>query len=92
MVRVIIELPAVLVPVIGRETVPLDCGPTVASAFDAIRDKEPRLAVHLFDEEGGLREHVLCFHNGVNTRWLDSLETPLADGDRLTVMQAVSGG
>ena len=48
--------------------------------------------MHLFDETGGFRQHVLCFHNETNLRWLESDEVPVADGDRLTVLQAVSGG
>ena len=51
-----------------------------------------QLAVHLFDEGGGFRTHVLCFHNDTNTRWLESLDVLLQDGDRITFLQAVSGG
>ena len=39
-----------------------------------------------------LRQHVLCFHNETNTRWLDSMAVPLTDGDTITILQAVSGG
>jgi molybdopterin converting factor small subunit len=35
---------------------------------------------------------VLCFHNRTNTRWLQSLDVPVAEGDTLTILQAVSGG
>ena len=48
--------------------------------------------MHLFDETASLRPHVLCFHNETNTRWLDSMAVPLADGDTVTILQAVSGG
>lgn len=69
---------------------------------------EPRLRPHLFNEAGELRRHVLCFHNGRNTRWLgcafreenavsrgdraDGWDTPVAEGDTILFMQAVSGG
>lgn len=93
MARVRIELPAVLASLFGSEVIETDGGPSLATAFAAIRDRHPRLGLHLFDESGSLREHVLVFHNDVNTRWTsDHHAVALEDGDRLTVMQAVSGG
>jgi sulfur-carrier protein len=35
---------------------------------------------------------VLLFYNDQNIAWLESLDLPLQKGDKLTVMQAVSGG
>ena len=39
-----------------------------------------------------LRQHVLLFYNDESTRWLDTLDVPLRPGDRLEIVQAVSGG
>jgi molybdopterin synthase sulfur carrier subunit len=52
----------------------------------------PLLRVHLFNESGELRKHVLIFYNDQSIAWLDRLDTPLNDGDRIVVFQAVSGG
>ena len=46
--------------------------------------------MHLLDEQGSLRPHVLCFHNGESNREL--ADKALADGDEITFLQAVSGG
>jgi molybdopterin converting factor small subunit len=67
-------------------------GGAATIAVVALVEAHAALRVHLFDEAGSLRPHVLCFHNGTNTRWRESLDAPLHDGDRLTIMQAVSGG
>lgn len=89
---VTIELPSLLRNVLdGQPTLSVEAA-TLSEAFDAIRSTHPQLAVHLFDEGGGLRQHVLCFHNDENTRWLDDHAVDLAEGDRLTIIQAVSGG
>ncbi len=89
---VTIQLPSLMEAVIdGEPTFGLEAE-TIASAFTALIDQHPRIALHLFDESGCLRRHVLCFHNGVNTRWLKDLGTPLAAGDTLMFMQAVTGG
>ncbi len=91
MATLTVELPSLLASVMGARTVPIE-GDTVAGALDAIRAAHPELARHLFDESGGFRQHVLCFHNGTNTRWLDPSEVTTSDGDVLTIVQAVSGG
>ncbi len=48
--------------------------------------------MHLFDETGDFRQHVLCFHNRTNTRWLPPAGVALEAGDTITILQAVSGG
>ena len=40
---------------------------------------------------GDLRRHVLCFLNDDNLDWLDG-DPELRNGDRVTVLQSVSGG
>ena len=52
----------------------------------------PLLAVHLFDEERQLRDHVNLFHNDTNVKWLDDWGVAVRPGDTLTILQAVSGG
>jgi hypothetical protein len=52
----------------------------------------PLLRVHLFDEAGALRQHVQIFVNGTDSRHLPSLQVPVADGDEIIVLQAISGG
>jgi adenylyltransferase/sulfurtransferase len=90
--RLTVELPSALTQVLGGRSELVVEGATLREALRALVAAEPALGVHVFDESEGLRRHVLCFLNGRNTRWLDSLDVALADGDRLRVMQAVSGG
>lgn len=87
-----IELPSLLAPVMqGRLSLTIEAD-SLDGAFQKIIDQHPKLGVHLFDEQGALRQHVLCFWNGTNTRWLDDLTQPLRPNDTLMFMQAVTGG
>jgi molybdopterin synthase sulfur carrier subunit len=86
------ELPSVLEPIIGQRREIRVEAETLAGALEALVADRPALRTHLFDESAGFRQHVLCFHNGVNTRWLDGVDRPVADGDTITILQAVSGG
>ncbi len=65
---------------------------TVADAIRRLLESYPLLRVHLYDERGVQRQHILLFHNDQNLRELDRLDIPLRPGDRLNVVQAVSGG
>jgi len=65
---------------------------TLGQAIDLLLDTYPLLRIHLYDESGALRQHVLLYYNDDNIAWLDRLDVALASGDRLTVLQAVSGG
>lgn len=92
MPRVRIELPLVFEPILGAECTLSVEAETLAGALAALVEQHPELGVRLFDESGEFREHVLCFHNGANTRWMEDLDGPVAEGDTVTLMQAVSGG
>ncbi|MCI0651098.1 MAG: MoaD/ThiS family protein [Planctomycetes bacterium] len=92
MARIRVLLPSVMAAVTqGELEFALDAD-SVALALATIARERPGIALHLFDESGGFRQHVLCFLNETNTRWLDNLDAPLQDGDTLLFMQAVSGG
>ena len=92
MARVTVRLPRLLAGLIDGATAVTVEAATVQGALGELTRRHPVLAVHLFDESGGLRQHVLCFHNEENTRWLATLDRPVAPGDEVTIIQAVSGG
>jgi len=103
-----VSLPSLLEPVTGGVRELVVRGECLREVFADLIEREPRLRPHLFNEAGELRRHVLCFHNGTNTRWLagpsggersdsggprlDGWDTPVAEGDTILFMQAVSGG
>ena len=92
MASVTVLLPSLLVDAAGcgRE-LSLEAA-TLADALERLTELHPALRVHLFDESGRFRQHVLCFHNEENTRWRHDLSGRLADGDTIRILQAVSGG
>ena len=91
MPTVTVLLPTLLSPLVGgRAAIEVEAE-TVAGVLRGLVGAHPALGVHLFDEAGRLRQHVLCFHNDVNTRW-NSADVAVAAGDRVLILQAVSGG
>ncbi len=55
-------------------------------------EQYPLLHIHLYQEDGQLRPHVLIFYNDESIKWLERRDLPLQRGDRLQVVQSVSGG
>jgi sulfur-carrier protein len=67
---------------------------TGATLDELIRDldgRHPGLRERLVDE-GGLRRFVNVYLNDEDVRFLGGLQTPVADGDSVTVLPAVAGG
>ncbi len=92
MAEVTVELPSLLDHVVnGSRSISVEAD-SLRGALEALVERHPGLAVHLFDETGEFRQHVLCFHNQTNTRWIESIDIPVAAGDTITILQAVSGG
>jgi molybdopterin converting factor small subunit len=91
MARATLELPSLLRAVIPHGAIAVD-GATVDEALEDAYRQVPVLRVHLCDESGRFRQHVLCYLNDTNTRWLSPSEQRLRDGDCITILQAVSGG
>ena len=86
------QLPAVLAQMVDGERLFTVSGATIGQALEALVLERPGLRVHLFDETGGLRPHVLCFHNEEYARGIDGLATPIEEGDRLTILNSIAGG
>jgi molybdopterin synthase sulfur carrier subunit len=52
----------------------------------------PGMGERLCDEGGELRRFVNVFVNGEDARFLNGLDTPVKDGDELSIIPAMAGG
>ncbi len=75
----------------GRARFPVEAE-TLQGAIDRLFEDYPLLKRHVYAENGSVRKHVMLCYNEQNVAWLDHLDIPLRPGDRLHVMQLVSGG
>ena len=66
--------------------------PSVRAALEELERSHPDLHGSIRDETGAVRRHVNLFVNSANVRDREGLDTPLAPGDVLTILPAVSGG
>lgn len=67
-------------------------GTTVAEVLKALEAAHPGFGDRLFDEEGRLRRFVNVFVAEEDIRFLEGLDTPVADGTTVSIVPAVAGG
>lgn len=66
-------------------------GGTVGEVLDSLYERFDELKSRISDD-GGLRRFVNVYLGGEDIRFLDGLETPVSDGDEVTILPAVAGG
>lgn len=84
-----LTIPHMLAELVRTERTQVLEADSVRDALDALCAAFPQLRVHLFDETGSLRSHVSCF---LNDSSVTDLGRPVGRGDRIVILQAVSGG
>lgn len=75
----------------GAATVSAD-GATVGEVFEKLVAQYPGLSGQLVDETGGLHKFVNVYVDDEDVRYLDKLDTELADGATISILPAVAGG
>ena len=88
------ELPRALRPHAkgSTEVVIEDRCATVRDALDALATHWPGVTDRVLDERGDIRPHVNIFVETESVRFLQGLDTPVAERDTITILPAVSGG
>ena len=66
-------------------------GATVGAVLDDLERQHPGIKDRLCDERG-VRRFVNIYANDEDIRFLDNLDTPVADGDAVQIVPAIAGG
>jgi len=91
-VSVTVRIPAQLRTLTGGAgELPL-AGSTVAEVLKDLDASHPGFADRLFDDTGALRRFVNIFLDDEDVRFLQGLDTAVADGQTLSIVPAVAGG
>ena len=65
---------------------------SVDGLLDALEGRYPGIKGRLCDEAGKLRRFLNVYVNSEDIRFLDNQNTPLRDGDEVSIGPAVAGG
>jgi sulfur-carrier protein len=75
----------------GQKQVELEGG-TIRELVAALVAKYPSLEQQLLDESGDLNRFVNVYVNGQDVRYLNGLDTPVAERDEVRLLPAMAGG
>jgi len=75
----------------GDKQVSVEAG-TLSEVITALEVAHPGMQERLLDEDGLLRKFVNVFVDDDDVRYLDGLDTVVADGIQVSIIPAVAGG
>ena len=67
-------------------------GKSVGDALGDLTRKYPDLRRHLYGDDGRLRAFVNVYVNDQDIRYLEKDNTPLTDGDNISIIPSIAGG
>ena len=89
---VTVRIPTTLRPMSGgNKLVEVDPG-TLAEVIAGLDAAHPGFAGRLLDDDGSLHKFVNVFVDDDDVRYLDGLDTEVADGITVSIIPAVAGG
>jgi len=82
---------SVLQKVLGGKSVQGE-GNTIGEILDGINAQYPGFREQITQEDGSLHRFVNIYINDEDIRYLQSLDTPVKEGDVLSILPALAGG
>ena len=89
-VRIIIPTP--LRPYTAKKDTVEFAAKTVGEALDALTSNYAELRKHLYADDGRLRSFVNVYVNDEDIRYLEKENTPLREGDTISIVPSIAGG
>ena len=86
-----VRVTSILERVVGGKSVTGE-GATVGELLANLNDAHPGFMDQITGEDGKLHRFVNIYLNDEDIRYLGALDTPVQDGDILSILPAVAGG
>lgn len=87
-----VRIPTPLRPLAGGAAELAVEGATVGQALQALEQQHPGFRERLYDDSGEIRRFVNIYVAGEDIRFLKGEDTPLKEGEELSIVPAVAGG
>jgi len=87
-----VRIPTPLKKITGEQDIVKAEGKTVGEVIRWLTTTYPGLRERLQDEKGELRRFINIYVNDEDIRFIRNLETPLKEGDRISIIPAIAGG
>lgn len=91
-VAVDVRLPTLFRPLAGGQPMVTVKGETVGDVIRELVAEFPGISTQLLNDDGTLHRFVNVYVNDDDVRYLEALDTPVTDGDEVSLLPAVAGG
>jgi len=87
-----VMIPTVLQKMVGGPRSVQAKGDTVGQVLKDLENNFPGLKGRITDQQGKLNNFIIIFLNDQDIRYKKELDTPLQEGDVLSILPAIAGG
>ena len=87
-----VRIPTPLRKLTNNEEVVEVNGATVGEIITELQTRYPGIQERLLDEQGQIRRFVNVYVNEEDIRFLQNQDTPLKEGDEISIIPAIAGG
>jgi molybdopterin synthase sulfur carrier subunit len=89
---VTVKLPTILRKFANNDARVSAEGSTLVEVLKDLESRYPGITKNVVADDGGLHRFINVYLNDEDVRYLGSLETPVNDGDTVSILPAVAGG
>ena len=89
---VLVRVPTPLQKLVGDKAEVNVEADTLRDAVNQLAEQNDEIRTRLLDDNGELRRFVNVYVNEEDVRFLQKLDTPLKDGDEVSIVPAIAGG
>lgn len=89
---VTVRIPTTMRPISGGASTVSVEGSTLRDVLAALNSAHAGFSERLFDDAGELHKFVNIFVSDDDVRYMEGLDTPVKDGDTVSIIPAVAGG
>jgi len=87
-----VRVTASLQKLVGDRKAVVGTGETVGEVLSDLEQRYPGFQTQVLADDGGIHRFVNIYLNDEDVRFLQKLDTPLREGDVLSILPALAGG
>lgn len=87
-----VRIPTPLRKLTNNEEIVQVTAATVGGAIAELQSRYPGIRERLLDDQGAVRRFVNVYVNEEDIRFLQHQQTPLKEGDEISIIPAIAGG
>ena len=87
-----IRIPTPLQSMTGQKSEVAVEASTVGEALGGLQSQYPAIKERLRDDSGKIRRFINLYVNDEDVRFLQNEDTPIKDGDEISIVPAIAGG